>query len=44
MYYGTAQANGSDERLIKRGGGDVRFIYKKVKVTGAVKVNDWGSF
>lgn len=42
MYYGTAQANGSDERLIKRGGGDVRFIYKKVKVTGAVKVNDWG--
>ncbi|WOI21571.1 glycoside hydrolase family 2 TIM barrel-domain containing protein [Nonlabens ulvanivorans] len=44
MYYGTAQANGSDERLIKRGGGDVRFIYKKVKVTGAVKVNDWGPF
>jgi hypothetical protein len=44
FYYGNGQANGSDDRLIKRFGGDIRLIYDKVKLTSQVKVNDWGPF
>lgn len=44
LFAGTAQANGSDTRLLKRFGGDVRVIYKKAKLTGMVKVNDWGPY
>ncbi len=44
LYYGNGQANGSDERLIKRGGGDIRAIINKVKVVSSVKINDWGPF
>lgn len=44
LYYGTGQANGDSERLIKRFGADLRLIYNKMKVTGMVKVNDWGPF
>ncbi len=44
FYYGNGQANGSDTRLIKRFGGDIRLIYNKIKVTSQVKVNDWGPF
>jgi len=44
LFAGTAQANGSDARLIKRFGGDLRAIYKKTKLTTMVKVNDWGPF
>jgi len=44
FYGGNAQSNGSDDRLIYRYGGDVRAIYKKVKLFTEVKVNDWGPF
>jgi hypothetical protein len=44
LYYGNGQANGSDERLIKRAGGDVRMVYNKLKVTAMAKFNDWGPF
>ncbi len=44
LYGGNAQSNGSDERLIQRFGTDVRMIYKKVKLTSIVKVNDWGPY
>jgi len=44
FYYGNGQANGSDARLIKRFGGDIRMIYKKIKTQAMVKVNDWGPF
>ncbi|WP_353778958.1 glycoside hydrolase family 2 TIM barrel-domain containing protein [Winogradskyella sp. 3972H.M.0a.05] len=44
FYYGSAQGNGDSERLIKRFGGDIRMIYKKMKVQTHVKVNDWGPF
>jgi hypothetical protein len=44
FYYGNGQANGDDERLIKRFGGDLRMIYKQIKVQGHVKINDWGPF
>ena len=44
LLFGTAQSNGSDERLIQRYGGDIRLIYKKMKLISTVKVNDWGPY
>jgi hypothetical protein len=44
FYYGNGQANGDSDRLIKRFGGDIRAIYKKMKLETHVKVNDWGPF
>ncbi len=44
IYGGEAQANGSDERLIERFGGDVRMIYDNIKLTTEIKVNDWGPY
>lgn len=41
---GNAQANGSDDRLIERYVMDLRAIYKKLKLTSHVKINDWGPF
>ena len=41
---GTAQANGSDERLIQRYNMDLRGVYKKIKLSSHVKINDWGPF
>jgi hypothetical protein len=44
LLAGNAQANGSDPRLIKRYGGDLRMIYKNTKLTAMIKRNDWGPF
>ncbi len=44
IYGGTGQANGNDERLIKRFGLDLRMLHKKVKFATIFKVNDWGPF
>lgn len=44
FYYGNGQGNGDSDRLIKRFGGDIRAIYKKMKLETHVKVNDWGPF
>lgn len=44
LFAGEAEANGSDPRLIKRYGGDLRLIYKKTKLISMVKVNDWGPY
>ncbi|WP_420553451.1 glycoside hydrolase family 2 TIM barrel-domain containing protein [Tenacibaculum aiptasiae] len=44
IYAGNGQGNGDSQRTIDRFGTDVRVIYKKMKITGAVKVNDWGPF
>jgi hypothetical protein len=44
IYFGNGQANGDSERTIKRGGADVRVIYKKVKFVTSLKVNDWGPY
>ncbi|MEQ8217950.1 MAG: glycoside hydrolase family 2 TIM barrel-domain containing protein [Arenibacter sp.] len=44
LYAGNGQANGSDERLIKRVGGDIRLIYNKLKLIHSFKINDWGPF
>jgi len=44
LYFGNAQARGSDDRLIERFGGDIRMIYKNIKLQHAFKINDWGPF
>ena len=44
FYYGNGQANGDSERLIHRFGGDVRMLYKNIKVRYTQKINDWGPF
>ncbi len=44
FYYGNGQGNGDSTREIKRFGGDIRAIYKSIKATAMVKVNDWGPF
>ncbi|MGK0390418.1 MAG: hypothetical protein ACI94Y_003171 [Maribacter sp.] len=44
IYGGNAQANGDSPRLIKRVGGDLRMIYKNIKLNSSVKINDWGPF
>ncbi len=44
VLFGTAQSNGSDDRLIERYALDLRAIYKKLKLTSHVKINDWGPF
>ena len=44
LYIGNAQANGSDTRLIERMGGDLRLIFKKVKLVTSLKLNDWGPY
>lgn len=44
FYFGNAQANGSDTRLIERMGVDLRVIYKKIKITNSFKLNDWGPY
>lgn len=44
FYYGNGQANGDSDRTITRFGGDVRMIYKNMKMISHVKVNDWGPY
>jgi hypothetical protein len=44
FYVGNAQANGDSQRTINRFGGDIRAIYRKMKLETHVKVNDWGPF
>lgn len=44
LYFGNAQANGSDARVLQRGGGDIRAIFNKIKLTHTFKFNDWGPF
>jgi hypothetical protein len=44
VYWGIGEPNGSDERVIHRFGGDLRFIYNSIKLIGSVKVNDWGPY
>jgi len=44
IYFGNGQANGDSERTINRVGGDIRLIYRKVKVTSSIKFNDWGPY
>lgn len=44
IYVGNGQGNGDSDRTINRWGGDIRAIYKKMKLETHLKVNDWGPF
>ena len=44
IYAGKAEANGSDERVINRYGGDIRVALRTFKFTSMVKVDDWGPY
>lgn len=44
LYAGDAQANGSDQRLIRRYGMDMRMIAKTFKVMSFIRFNDWGPY
>jgi len=44
LYGGNGQANGPDPRTVDRVGGDVRVIYKTLKLSSHLKFNDWGPF
>ncbi len=44
LYGGNGQANGPDPRTIERYGGDVRVIYKTLKLSTHLRFNDWGPF
>ncbi len=44
LYGGNGQANGPDTRTIQRFGGEVRVIYRKMKLVSHLKFNDWGPF
>ncbi|WP_299366270.1 glycoside hydrolase family 2 TIM barrel-domain containing protein [Winogradskyella sp.] len=44
FYYGNGQGNGDSDRTITRFGGDLRLLYKKIKVMSHIRVNDWGPF
>ena len=44
LYGGNGQANGPDTRTIERYGGEIRVLYKTMKLMSHVKVNDWGPF
>ena len=44
LLAGDAQANGSDDRLVRRFSADLRAVYKKMKISSIIKVNDWGPY
>ncbi len=44
LYGGNGQANGPDDRVIERYGGNVRMIYKQLKLIAELDINDWGPF
>ncbi|MFK8059812.1 MAG: glycoside hydrolase family 2 TIM barrel-domain containing protein [Polaribacter sp.] len=51
FYYGNGQASGSSgvadvngNRLIRRGGADLKMIYNRMKISAFAKFNDWGPF
>ena len=44
LYAGDAQAKGSDDRLIRRYGMDLRMIYKELKLVSFARINDWGPY
>ena len=44
LFGGNGQANGPDPRTVHRYGGDVRVIYKTMKLSTHLKIDDWGPF
>ncbi|MCB9647833.1 MAG: hypothetical protein H6730_14685 [Deltaproteobacteria bacterium] len=44
LYAGIGQANGIDERIVKRAGVYARMMYDQLSVEAWVKINDWGPY
>lgn len=44
IYAGDAQANGSDQRTVRRFGSELRAIYKQTKLSSHIRFNDWGPY
>ena len=44
LFGGISESNGSDNRLVKRYGGDLRVIVGNTKLVSALKFNDWGPY
>jgi hypothetical protein len=44
IYAGDAQANGSDQRMIRRYGSEVRAMFKHMKWSSHIRFNDWGPY
>ncbi|MGH1363479.1 MAG: glycoside hydrolase family 2 TIM barrel-domain containing protein [Calditrichia bacterium] len=44
LFAGEGEPNGSDERLIERFGGDIRFALGSIKLQTSAKINDWGPY
>ncbi len=44
IYGGEAQSNGSDDRTIYRYGMELRSMYKSVRFSSFVRINDWGPY
>ncbi len=44
LYYGTAEPNGDNDRLVKRGGVDTKIVWPSIALSGSLKFNDWGSY
>jgi hypothetical protein len=44
VYFGTAEPNGDNERLVKRFGADSRIAWPTVALAGHAKFNDYGPY
>jgi len=44
FYYGTAEPNGDNPRLVHRAGVDSRIVWPSVALSGFVKVHDYGPY
>jgi hypothetical protein len=44
IYFGTAEPNGDNTRLVKRFGADTRIVWPSVALAGYVKFNDHGRY
>ncbi len=44
LFAGEGEPNGSDTRLIRRYGGDLRLAMGSIKLVTSAKVNDWGPY
>lgn len=44
LYAGSGEPNGSDNRLIHRYGAILRIVSNNIKLSAALKINDWGPY
>jgi len=44
VYFGTADPNGDDDRLVERAGVDTKVVWPAIALRGSLKFNDWGPY